>query len=1289
MSQWDDYTGDDWMRPLASKDTKTRHTLDRETRGIKPRPRLQDPPYKTGDHWGDFVLEEWIGSGTHGWVFAATEQSTGKHVALKILAMEDDPKATLAKTGFRRMSKLHHSNLMRLHGIHEYDGTTAFSMERIRGMNLTAAIRRWRDLPLAEACEHVMEMIRQVGAAIGCMHARQLVHRDLKPSNIMVTDDFKRFVVVDYDSTGIFQDLDAESMSGYLIWTPMYVPPEVLVRQRHTPSSDIFSLGMVILEALRVFSAAQFRREGALNNPSRPTDGTDESGGIPRHESDEAKDRLLIHEALRGLHAEIPEELVDKLDEMLASNEADRPMAIALSRLGLPPERTQQTKLTDFDSDRLREATQKIRHDELAKIHRWSHLVLGGQIQRLHISGDSGIGKSTLLDVALTSLRSQPWAQVFVARCQQRDQNALQAFSQIADEINMRYRRDDRERLLVDSVTVSLLSDILPSLGDVLEVDQSQPRLQTSSTRPGGLEAALRVCERLREYGPVFFVIDDVQWADRDTVSVLDYLQSASMNRPQAPELQGLGFITVSRPDGDQQITLPDATVHLGPLPTETTIEMLATQSEAFGLDITDDQLTNLADQIDGLPYRLDACLEELRPGGWLSNAIQTADPSSSDLKVLSMESMWQSRCEDLSPEAMLCLQRIAAAGRQLPITDLQTWHESSAVLESVLEELQRRRLIVLGESTEPTVQVWHSRLGEKILQELSEADIRQLHSDWGDALVRVRPDSANLIASHFQRAERFTELSHWAELAAKQAQQMYAHREVGTWYDIAARHADPERKIDFLRESALAWQRSGRLTKAANAHAALAELLEGPSAVEQQLRRTECLLRSGDFNSVRKLLEPLNECLQLPSPKSNWKFHLSVAWQVLRLLPHEKDLSQTLSKDPVSRSMIQSSQVEVCMRLIRPLTILDNNTAVEWSLYAARQVRLHGTKGERIYFGVGEAVFRSYSLGRDRLAAGESLRRLHDSLTPNDDPIWHGDVHCGMAWHEAMSGRYASSLEPCLEAKRYYGQSEHSKSFEIAHMSYLEFAAYFQCGRINDLKATVTELQVEGRSTNDQFLLIMATLGYGALAFLADDDLRRLETASKRVQDSLKQIGPDSFVFVNSIKEALSDLYLNEVGSSQAKLEWFPRQLRRSSVRRVQMVRVIFHELLAGLSLQSMLVHPKQGKASLLLHVKQLRREKTPFSQMKADFFEGIYLARFAGAEYANIAKQKLTNAEYSADDLKLQPFSLAARDELNWLDNPSAPSALEEFLLSQDISDPVRFARLYRGLDRPKKEA
>ncbi|MEO9932290.1 serine/threonine-protein kinase PknK [Rhodopirellula bahusiensis] len=1286
MSQWEDYTGDEWMRPLASQDTRTKHILDRETQGIKPRPRLQAPPYKAGDTWGEFTLEEWLGSGTHGWVFAARENATDKPVALKILAVEDDPGTTLAKTGFRRMAKLNHRNLMRLHGIHEHDKVVAFSMERIDGINLTAAIRRWRDEPLHVACEHITELVRQVGSAIGWMHARELVHRDLKPSNIMVTDDYKRYIVIDYDSAGMFQEHDAESMRAYLIWTPMYVAPEVLVRQRHTPSSDVFSLGMVVLEALRVFSAAQYRREGSLKNESGPTDGSDDSSGIRRDKSDEEQDRMLITNAVRGLHPNIPADLLETLDEMLAPNEADRPMAMTLSRLGRPLETMQMTRITDVDSSRVREATQQIRHNELARIHRWSHLVLGGQVQRLHLSGDSGIGKSTLLDVALSQLRSLNWAQVFVARCQQRDQKPLQAFSQISDEITMRFRGMDREPLQVDSVTVSVLTSILPGLAEVLEVDRSQPLLQTSPTRPGGLEAALKVCERLREYGPVFFVIDDVQWADRDTISVLDYLQSGSMNRPKAPELQGLGLITVSRTDGDRQITLPDETIEVGPLPDETAIEMLIREASKYELEIPDAHLKDLAGQIDGLPYRLDACLEELRPGGWLSDAIQKADGESGSVSVPSMERLWRTRCEKLPPGALQWLRRIAAAGRQLPVEELRGWDEDESSLEDHLDELQRHRLIVRGESSGPTVQIWHSRLGEKVLAQMSETEIRQLHADWAETLSHVRPDVANVIASHYQRAEIYEPLAKWAKLAAEQAQQMYAHREVASWLQVAAEHSAGDQKISYLKDASFAWHRSGLLNRAASTHEALAGLLDGHASVEHELHRVECLIRSGEFSDASRLVEPLINQLGLPRVKSNWAFKLSVIWRFIRLLPMQRDLAVDREQSNPDRTWQEGSQIEACVRLIRPLSIINNNVAVEWSLFAARQVRLLGTVGERLHLGVGEAVFGSYGPGRPRQRASQNLQRMLESLRPDDDPSWHGDVNSGLAWHAAMDGRYADSLEPCAKAKQFYGLSEHAKNFEIAHMAYVELASFFQCGMIFEMKRTVADMQAEGRTTNDQFVTIMGTLGYASVAFFADNDLARMDLAADRVRECMKHVGPASFLFVQQFKDALLDIYAADVTNGASKLDLLPRQMRYSDLNRVQMIRINFLEFVCLLSLQSLSCKAKLAETSMLRAIEKLRRERSEFATMKADFYEGIQMARSTVAGTDAYGRDLLNTARAKAEQLRLTPFVLAAGDELKWLESSDQPSDLEAYLADQGVVAPSRFARLYRGVDRPE---
>ena len=507
MNQWDDYTGDEWLQPNSARETQLKVSDSHVTRGLAKRPRLEKSPWSSGDEVAGFKLGEMIGRGSHGWVFSATETATGKDQALKIIPSINQKEMVRAKTGFRRMSNLRHRGLVRLHRIHHGDDWLAFSMERIQGSNLVQVLRQWSKLPLAEACDRLLEMIRQVGAALTWIHAQQLVHRDIKPTNLMMTEDGERFVIIDCDLTGNFEaESDPENIRSYLIWTPMYVAPEVLFRQSYCPASDIFSLGMVVLEAIRLFTANQNEdSDPILSRDDRSDD--DLRSGIRRDEKSSETDREHIVDAISGLHPAVPNVLRDAVNEMLSFEVSDRPTAMSLSRLGLPLTLMRSIgTLGNNESARALQITETARHEQLVEFRRWTHLVLGGKVQRIHIEGTSGSGKSTFLDVALNELRKQTWPLIYTARCQRFEQRPLQAFSQIVDEIIMGYRSGHLDKIRIDSVSESILERSIPGINEILEVDWAEPPIVTSPSRPGGLDAGMKFCDELRRTGPLFLV---------------------------------------------------------------------------------------------------------------------------------------------------------------------------------------------------------------------------------------------------------------------------------------------------------------------------------------------------------------------------------------------------------------------------------------------------------------------------------------------------------------------------------------------------------------------------------------------------------------------------------------------------------------------------------------------------------------------------------------------------------------------------------------------------------------
>lgn len=99
--------------------------------------------------------------------------------------------------------------------------------------------------------------IEQIGTALTAIHERGIVHRDLKPENMIVLDEGKRVVIIDFGTSaarGPEQDLESTmTLTGSL----HYLAPERMAR-RYSTASDVYSLGVIILEMLTGLRPAEF-----------------------------------------------------------------------------------------------------------------------------------------------------------------------------------------------------------------------------------------------------------------------------------------------------------------------------------------------------------------------------------------------------------------------------------------------------------------------------------------------------------------------------------------------------------------------------------------------------------------------------------------------------------------------------------------------------------------------------------------------------------------------------------------------------------------------------------------------------------------------------------------------------------------------------------------------------------------------------------------------------------------------------------------------------------------------
>lgn len=1315
MSKFDsgsDFHNDDWLRPPASKETKQKSRRDLDTRAQEKRPRRETPPPISQGNLDGFRLKTLLGVGSHGWVFEAVEEGSNRTLAMKILSDPASVNTLRAKNGFRRMSKLRHNGLIQLHQIHETDEYVGFSMEKICGPNLIELRETWKRKPVAEACDDLMEMVRQITSALAWMHARNVLHRDIKPSNLMLHEEDHRFVLIDYDLAGCYDpEGDPGGHRSYLLFTPRYVAPEVLVQQSYVPASDIFSLGMVVLESLRIFSFAH---------------GDDQAAAIRRDEDDQVNDQRIIAHALTGLHSDIPTQLIEAVTEMLSANPSDRPMAMSLSRLGLPLPTPTTIRQPVDNIDRWWRSITAARQNELQTLRRWTHLILGGQVQRLHIEGPSGIGKSVFLGCGLNEVRRQPWPQVFSAVCQRREQRPLQAFSQITDEIVTRFRRRDREPLLVDMVTESIVRRALPGFALVLRADPSEPCLITSPLRPGALEAADKVCRELRKLGPVFFVIDDSHWADQDTLNVLDHLSSAGKQCSAADQsLQGLGIVTVSRCGGDRQRLPADTVLKLEALSDEVVLDVLRDESCRYGLEFSDSFLHELVKEIQGLPYRLDAYLSEMQPGGVFHSQEAVASvrpdlprrpigerrsslsPHLSIDAVPPIEKIWQARGQRLPEEARDLLLRIAMAGRAVHLSELADEAEESLTLHSQLEDLQRQHLIHREGIDGQTVRIWHDRLAQQWIAATPPERLAALHRCWAVSLQK-RPDASSAeIADHYDQAGDGRQFLIWARKAAEDALNLFAHGEAARWYRSVADRAEGRTRQEALRSAADAYVRGGRLTEGARTYHELATMAAEASRLPFELMELQCWFRAGRFEELKHRIPQLMSRLHLPKVKPKWLALLTIASRAAILRIRPTDLANLQPHASRDESRLTADRILAVLRVLRPLSFYDNCYAADLMLYIKGLARGRGRSPEQVELAVAEATFLGYEAGRGRQRAYQMLERLREQVIGKDDPESQGTVHSGFGYAAALAGEWNKVAPHFHAAEQAYHLSDRFQGLEIAHNFYAEAVALFQTGQTELLRERTRELRCEGTTSTDHFMLTLSTLGHASAAFLANDAVDELKEARKQLTRKLDSTWNRCFSYFIQTNLTLESLYRRDAYRASSLIESLNREFKTFAVKRIQIQRILAREMQCLLLMQLLTISPQKTPLSIARLIRHIRSERIPFAVMKADLLEGLVRHRHPeswrqrpgrlGRHFRSDASgrtskrspeaakdqiiKKLESARRMAEETGCVPTALLAADEIDSVRDDHPGDRLLQFLSRQGVKDPVRFARLYGG--------
>jgi len=193
---------------------------------------------------GRYRLDGLVGRGGSAEVWGATDGALDRRVALKLVTASGGEDSGRVGDEARLLARLSHPGLVPVYDAGTDDGGRPYVvMELVEGETLADVVRRG-PVPPAE----VARAGQGLAQALSYVHAQGLVHRDVKPANVLVGRD-GRVRLTDF---GIARLVDGARVTatGLTVGTASYLSPEQVTGRAVGPATDVYALGLVLLECL-------------------------------------------------------------------------------------------------------------------------------------------------------------------------------------------------------------------------------------------------------------------------------------------------------------------------------------------------------------------------------------------------------------------------------------------------------------------------------------------------------------------------------------------------------------------------------------------------------------------------------------------------------------------------------------------------------------------------------------------------------------------------------------------------------------------------------------------------------------------------------------------------------------------------------------------------------------------------------------------------------------------------------------------------------------------------------
>mmetsp|Transcript_36764 Transcript_36764/g.95194 ORF Transcript_36764/g.95194 Transcript_36764/m.95194 type:complete len:336 (-) Transcript_36764:377-1384(-) len=221
-------------------------SFNKDDFSIKPEGVLRSPMMAQGAISNltlqDLVIGECIGRGSSGSVHVATDKNSGENIAVKIINLHAAENRHQLVKELKALMACACPQVVGFYDAFFSDLKVYIAMEYMQFGSLETVMEKRGCIPEI----FLAEVTRQVLAGIHFLHKdRHHVHRDLKPANILINKDG----IVKISDFGISKQMESSTdMCKSFLGTANYMSPERMEAKEYSFSSDIWSLGIIILE---------------------------------------------------------------------------------------------------------------------------------------------------------------------------------------------------------------------------------------------------------------------------------------------------------------------------------------------------------------------------------------------------------------------------------------------------------------------------------------------------------------------------------------------------------------------------------------------------------------------------------------------------------------------------------------------------------------------------------------------------------------------------------------------------------------------------------------------------------------------------------------------------------------------------------------------------------------------------------------------------------------------------------------------------------------------------------